>query len=127
MDGRSANGLAPVSPAVVWRMVGSASAIAASLNAGLPWIAGTNAQPAAPIPTIPIRIGAMREQTSPSMPPESKLAPTYESRSEDHADRRAERITHPDRTGHALRRADAPVLAPDRRGVGAGWPEVEQA
>src|ERR1041384_513242 len=37
-------------------MAASGSVIAASSNAGLPRIAGTNAQPAAPIPTMPMRI-----------------------------------------------------------------------
>ena len=42
--------------AAVSRIAASGSAMAASSNAGLPRIAGTNAQPAAPIPTIPMRI-----------------------------------------------------------------------
>src|SRR4029078_5493425 len=55
MDGRSGWPTAPVSPVTVSRMAASGSAIAARSNAGLPRIAGTNAQPAAPMPTIPMR------------------------------------------------------------------------
>ena len=43
-------------PPTVSRISAAGSAMAASSNAGLPRIAGTNAQPAAPIPTIPMRI-----------------------------------------------------------------------
>ena len=56
IDGRSGCTATPVSAATVSRISAAGSAIAASSKAGLPRIGGRNAQPAAPIPTIPIRI-----------------------------------------------------------------------
>ena len=77
IDGRSGYTAAPVSAATVSRISAAGSATAASSNAGLPRIAGTKAQPAAPIPTMPMRIlpdiPALRPFVWSRLPRESKL------------------------------------------------------